>query len=152
MLDLAEAILSLIVSDLTRQGLDDCDMVSQESQEYMHTLSFLLDNAKHAIQCIQSSGLNLHNARLLTGFCAIMCPVTGNDGCDAVEASTSLRHFSRLFGINRKAKYVTRGVKNRLQFNRLLEPKGDIVAGERVSCSGNNHKTTGSKQLIFALR
>ena len=76
----AEAILSLIVSDLTRQGLDDCAVVSQESQEDMHALSFLLDNAKHAIQCIQSSGLNLRNARLLTGFCAIMCPVTGNYG------------------------------------------------------------------------
>ena len=92
----AEMILSSIVSDLSKEGLDDCAVLSKATQEDVQAFSSLLQNAKHVIQGIQGSAFNLRNARILTGFCAIMFP-----GDDTGEASVSIRQFSRLFGMNR---------------------------------------------------
>jgi len=102
----AKVILSDVVSDLNTEGLDDCAVLSKATQEDVNAFSLLLKNAKHTIQGTQGSAFNLRNARLLTGFCAIMFPGDGvdKDGCITEEASASIRHFSRLFGIHRQAK------------------------------------------------
>ena len=131
-----EMILSGIVTDLSKEGLDECAVLSKATQEDVHAFSLLLKNAKLVIQGIQGSAFNLRNAKLLTGFCAIMFP-----GDDTEEASASIRHFSRLFGMNRQAKYVTIGLKNRRQFNEFIQRKGDLVAGERVCCAGSDDAT-----------
>ena len=45
----AEVIFSDIVSDLTKEGLDDYAVLFTATQENVHVFSLLLKNAKHAI-------------------------------------------------------------------------------------------------------
>jgi len=113
----AEAILSGVVSDLIKEGLKDYTVLSKATQEDVGTFILLVQNAKVVIKDIQRSAFNLRNARLLTGFCALVFP-------GVYDTGASIRHFSRRFGIHRQAKYMRIGLANKRAFNQFLKQKG----------------------------
>jgi hypothetical protein len=135
-----ESVLSGIVSDLSKIGLDECEVLSHDTKKDVCTVMSMVTNANLAIKGLEKNAFNKRSASILTGFCAIMLPVGNNEEEDD-QVSASIRHFSKLFGLRRQAKYIKLGIENRKAFNSYLQCVGPLVVGERVSCVGSDDAT-----------
>ena len=96
-----EMILSGVVSDLKKKGLDECSVVSSDTKRDVRLVVSLVQNAKSAIEGITNSTFNLRASKILTGFCAIMIPVGKADETERelIDVGSSIRHFCKLFGL-----------------------------------------------------
>ncbi len=71
------------------------------------------------------------STRLLTGLCAMLAPQQESD-------VFSFRDLSNILGINRCAKYLQDGLRNREAYDNFLAFDGSIQPGERVVCRGGD--------------
>ena len=55
----AESLLSFIVSDLAKDGLDKCEVISSETKKDINMVYVMLKNAKLPIKGIQRNEFNL---------------------------------------------------------------------------------------------
>ena len=61
-------VLSGIVSDLKKKGLDECSVVGSDTKRDIRLVVFLVQNTKAAIQGITNSTFDLRASNILTGF------------------------------------------------------------------------------------
>jgi len=74
-----ESVLSGIVSDLSKIGLDECEVLSHDTNKDVCTVMSMVTNANLAIKGLQQNAFNKRSASVLTGFCALMLPVGKNE-------------------------------------------------------------------------
>ena len=130
----AVSILSSILTNLVERGLNELDILSKDTKEKFNVLGSMIDNAIQAIRGLKKN-CNKHNARVLTGFCAIMAPASNDN-------ELSMRRFCDLFELGRQSKYVELGLANRKMYNEYLsKTDSPLVVGDRVSCKGSNDGT-----------
>jgi hypothetical protein len=122
----AEAVLSSVINDLTKEGLNEERVLTDHTFQLLATAADMLGSVKALIKQM-SKNMTLKSARLLTGLVAMMVPQLGR---------VSIRDYSRLIGVNRDAKYFCDALDNRDAYEKYLELDGPIQVGEKVICRG----------------
>ena len=64
----AEMVLSGIVSELQKKGLDECSVVSYDMKKDIKLVVSMVQNAKAAIKGISNSTFNLHSSKIISGW------------------------------------------------------------------------------------
>jgi len=120
----AEPILCSIISELSKGGLREEEILSDKTKQKMATVNAMIGSASSLINQMTKK-LTLKSTTLLTGLCAMLAPQPTN-------ADVSMRDFCDVLNINRRAKYVVDGFDNRDENNKFLELDGPIQVGEQV--------------------
>ena len=136
----AESILSEVTSELcAKHGLDESAAAPSTELSWSKQM---VDSASAALRFLSKTA-SKSSVRLLTGIVAILVPKTVLDRVGKPDESGSWSSdeltktkFCDLLGINRRAKYITSAIQNRLAFNKLAAKTGDIDVGEKVVCRG----------------
>eukprot|EP00984_Skeletonema_dohrnii_P017124 scaffold7728_cov75-Skeletonema_dohrnii-CCMP3373.AAC.2 len=126
----AEPILRSIVSELSKEGLHEEEILSDKTKQKMATVNAMVESASLLINQMTKK-LTLKSTRLLTGLCAMLAP-------QSAISNVSVRDFSDVLNINRNAKYIVDGFENRKEYNKFLELDGPIQIGEHVVCRGGD--------------
>jgi hypothetical protein len=107
----AEPILCSIISDLSKEGLREEELLSDKTKRKMATVNAMVESASSVINQMTKK-LTLKSTRLLTGLCAMLAPQP--------SSNVSMRDFSDVLNINRQAKYVVDGFDNRKEYDAFL--------------------------------
>lgn len=127
----AEPILCSIISELSKGGLREEEILSDKTKQKMATVNAMVESASSLINQVTKK-LTLQSTRLLTGLCAMLAPQPAS--------KISMRDFCDVLNINRNAKYVADGFDNRDEYNKFMELVGPIQVGEHVVCRGGDGK------------
>ena len=126
----AESVLSAVVSDLKEKGdFNELFVLSEETQKRLTTIDACFTSARIFFGKMTKL-LNVTSAKNLTSVVAVLLP----EKCFKEGNEVSQREFCNLLSINQKSKYFDTAFKNRNKFNSFLDAKGELSAGELVSC------------------
>ena len=132
-------LLSAIITDLAeKQGLKEDHVMSDGMKNKIRVAKSLVRSASTFIGSV-SRNVTSATVTLLTGLTAVLAPQPHPVTNDLVSA----RDFSKVLGLNRKAKYFGAGLHYRDEYNNFLDLTGDIEIGESVTCRGCNGTLIG---------
>ena len=88
----------------------------------------MCSRAKRCVEAITTNSITSNTARLLTGMAAVFLPNTE-------QSTPSLRTCCGALGLNRQAKYVEEGLKNRQEHDAYVALKDEALkVGDSVTC------------------
>ena len=107
----ATSLLSSILTDLCREGLDDFQVVSDDTKDKYELSRSIIQSVSSFVDSLGNS-VTTNSTRVLTGLTAVLAPQRHPGTGDLISA----RMFSDHLGLNRDAKYFKSGLKNRAAY------------------------------------
>ena len=127
----ATAVMAHLVSKLSQsEHFDENDILTDEKKKHNTRIAAMIKHASNAIDGMSGVGkkgaTTKQSIGIMTSVSALFLPSSG----------VPLRWACERLGLNRKAKYVTVGMANRVEYDKCISLSGLIAVGEMVQCRG----------------